>query len=187
MQLRHDKIVLLGDSSVGKTSTIEKFLHGTIPKFCSSTVGAGYSELLLDYHNSKRKVQIWDTAGQEKSRSMVPIYARNATGAFVVFSLDNKESFKNIPKWISSLKTDAKIVIVGNKCDLPMREVSRRDALELASKYNAEYIETSSLTGEGITDLFTSMVSSIIDYGENHSPETSISSLEIENKRGSCW
>lgn len=184
---RPDKIIMLGDSGVGKTSTIERFINGCMPKIESPTIGAGYSE--ISYQD--KKVQIWDTAGQERFRSMIPIYARNASGAFVVFSLSSKESFNSIPSWISTINSvsqGAKIVIIGNKSDLRDRQVSDHEISSLVSKYDAEYIETSSVTGEGINDVFTTMLSKIFDNSsvDIETIPTVNTTLKKDKSRSNC-
>lgn len=156
-----NKIILLGDSSVGKTALAKKWLHINYPKESQSpTYGAGYSENEVFVHNKMEKIQIWDTAGQEKYRSMAPIYARDAHGVLLVFDLTCKDSFNDIPLWIQSIQSIGKVefVCLGNKFDLPDREVSSEEALNYCQSLGIDYFETSAETGFNVDAAFMTLI-----------------------------
>ena len=112
------------------------------------------------------KLQIWDTAGQEKFRCITKNFYRDAQGLLIVFDLNDIESFKNVETWLRNLDhelgSDAKVVkyLVGNKLDLP-RKILEKDAMELATKYSIPYHETSAKTGLKIEDMFTALAKDV--------------------------
>eukprot|EP00823_Brevimastigomonas_motovehiculus_P004513 TRINITY_DN298_c0_g2_i1.p1 TRINITY_DN298_c0_g2~~TRINITY_DN298_c0_g2_i1.p1 ORF type:complete len:343 (-),score=100.90 TRINITY_DN298_c0_g2_i1:201-1229(-) len=117
------KIVLVGDSGVGKSNILSRFTHNTFNQDEKSTIGVEFASRLLVMPDSKKvKCQIWDTAGQERYRSITNAYYRGALGAVLVFDCTKRSSFENIPRWIRELKDhadrDIVLFLVGNKCDL---------------------------------------------------------------------
>ena len=158
------KVVFLGDSGVGKTCIIHWFAHGKFNDSSNPTLGAMViSKAVKDpEHNKTIKYQVWDTAGQEKYRSLATMYYQDATAAVLVYSITNKESFNGIVYWMSELKKNApeniKILIVANKSDLVDQEVvSLEEGKEFAEKNNATFQMTSAKDGTGIEKLFASM------------------------------
>ena len=146
-------------------SIVQRALNGIFNEVNSSTLGAAYTSLLI-YNGDKpiSRLQIWDTAGQEKFRGMTPMYYRGSDVAILVFSIDDLTSFKGIDVWYKSLQenvtneqeeTHIDIYLVGNKKDLEgMRTVSRESAEQKAKEMSAKYYEVSAKTGESIEDLF---------------------------------
>ena len=164
--MKNNKIIILGSSCVGKTSMINYWIKGIFHEKLSPTIGSAYNEVNYEYEGQSHKIQIWDTAGEEKYRSMAPIYARNASAAIVVFSVDKIQSLKELPQWISCLEIipNAKVYVVGNKKDREdSREVTPEQGQEFAKKYNAPYFETSAMTGEGIEPLFSSVITKMLE------------------------
>lgn len=163
------KIVLLGDSGIGKTTIVSKFVTGTIPDAATPTVGAAFTTKDFNFHNSSYRLLIWDTAGQELYRGLTPMYYRNAVIAIIVFDLSRSKTFDSCKYWINELhensEVDALIIICGNKCDLE-KKVDSGDCEIFATQNNAFYCETSAKTGSGIERLFQLAIS------------------EYENKRG---
>ncbi|EAY04245.1 small GTP-binding protein, putative [Trichomonas vaginalis G3] len=153
------KVVLIGDSSVGKTSILMKASRGTFSSDTKPTVGAANAVLDIQVNEQTVSLNIWDTAGQEKYRSLTSMYFNAAGLAIVVFDLTNMASFTVIPNFLSLLRERAgvnvKFVLVGNKSDLSNRQVTYEKATEFAQENNAEfYIETSALSGHRIEELF---------------------------------
>jgi small GTP-binding protein len=117
------------------------------------------------------KFHVWDTAGQEKFRDLVPLYFRSAVAALVVFEVTSRRSFENVPEWIETLKgvsPDCLVAIVGNKCDIQdQRVVTPEDGEALARSSNVKfYTETSALSGEGIDALFPRVLELIVSRSE---------------------
>jgi len=163
------KVVVTGDSGVGKTNIITRFTSNEFYVGNKATIGVefGHAEVTLG-DNTKVKVQIWDTAGQERFRAITRGYYRGAVGALIVYDITKAQSFKNVEKWLQELgehaDSDIVIMLVGNKTDLKAsREVATDDAKKFAQKSNLLYIETSALDGENIQLAFQQTISAIYD------------------------
>ena len=161
------KLLLLGDSSVGKTSIIIKYISNKFMDTNIATLGVDYMDKTVDYNNLKVFLQIWDTSGEEKFRSITRNFYRNADGLLVVFDLTCKESFNHVKNWINEAKehkNDIKTILVGNKLDLEdEREVNKETALKFAEKNNLKYLETSAKNGKNINNSFKEMISLILN------------------------
>lgn len=160
------RVVTIGDSSVGKTCIIKRFLRNNFDMDEPNTVGAIYDSFTKDFKGRKIEIQIWDTAGQEQYRSLGPVYFRYSAGALLVFDITNPETFKNLDEWYDSFRSvcgdNPVVFLVGNKKDLPEdRKIQSREAKEWANIHNSTYIETSARTGEGIDLLFDNLVETI--------------------------
>ena len=161
------KLLLLGDSSVGKTSIIIKYISNKFMDTNIATLGVDYMDKTVDYNNLKVFLQIWDTSGEEKFRSITRNFYRNADGLLVVFDLTCKESFNHVKNWINEAKehkNDIKTILVGNKLDLEdEREVDKETALKFAEKNNLKYFETSAKNGKNINNSFKEMIALILN------------------------
>lgn len=157
-----NKIVMLGDSGVGKTSIVTRWVHGHHKNDQAPTIGAAYTQAkFVTEDGVSHKIQIWDTAGEEKYRSMAPIYSQGAFGGLLVFDLTNRQSLEHIKEWASCLDVngDIPIVVAGNKCDLEdEREVEMEEAIAEVSKYGYTYFETSAQTGNGVEEAFNELI-----------------------------
>ena len=156
------KVVTIGAESVGKTSITTRFISNTFNQHEPSTVGANYQVFTRDVDGQRVNVQIWDTAGQEKFRSLSPIYFRNSSAAIVVFSLTNRSSFRDLDEWIlfflQHAGNQARVFIVANKSDLIEEfEVSTDEARAWAETNGYPFYLTSAKTAAGVDDLFTSV------------------------------
>jgi small GTP-binding protein len=168
MDLCEIKLVLIGNTNVGKTSIVKTAITGSFTDESASTLGASYSTKSFQMDSQTIRLQIWDTAGQEKYRGMTPMYYHNAHIAVVVYSVTEKETFQAVDFWMKSLKdnADAHIItfIVANKIDLEtLREVSSEEGAEKAASYGAEFAEVSAKTGYGIGDLFVTIPHTFLD------------------------
>lgn len=153
------KVILLGETNVGKTSMIKSNLFYKFNENYIPTVGVEYNVKDI-FSDVQVKIGIWDTAGQEKFRSLIPLYFRCSQGAMLVFDLTNEDSFYKIPSWISLYHecsdSTADFVLIGNKKDLnSKRKVSYDKAIRFAEFNNYDYYETSALTGENIEEAFS--------------------------------
>jgi len=154
------KVVVIGDSGVGKTQIINRFTQNEFTADSKVTIAVefGYSEVTLA-NGTQMKVQIWDTAGQERFKAIARGYYRGAVGALIVFDITKAETFKNVETWLGELNKysdpDITLMMVGNKSDMKsMREVSTQDATKYAKEHNLLYIETSAKDGEQINEAF---------------------------------
>jgi small GTP-binding protein len=157
------RVVTIGDSSVGKTSIVKKFIRDTFDPTEKNTVGALYDTFTDKVNGRDIEVQIWDTAGQEQYRSLSPVYFRSAAAALLVFDITNRLSFENLDEWLTSFRnagTDkALLFLIGNKSDLEeSRKVDAQEGKDWAGRHECEFLETSARTGDGIKDLFKRVV-----------------------------
>ncbi|KAH0792146.1 Ras-related protein Rab-5B [Histomonas meleagridis] len=155
------KVVLVGQANVGKTCIVQRAVNGIFNDETANTLGASYTTLLIsDGDTPISRLQIWDTAGQEKFRGMAPMYYRGCDVAILIYSIDDMSSFEEIESWYHSLKenidkTSIDLYLVGNKKDLvEERQVSYEDGERCAVQLNARFYELSAKTGEGIEDFF---------------------------------
>jgi Ras-related protein Rab-5C len=159
------KVVLIGKSTVGKTSIINYAICGSPSTEVSPTVGANFSTKRHEYFSRELLLQMWDTAGQERFRSMTPLYYRGAHVVLLVFAVNDRASFDEVDEWSSSVSRElgntATLIIVGNKCDLS-RTVTFEDAQKKAASLNANYVETCAITGAGITTLFDKVAEIVV-------------------------
>lgn len=133
------KMIIIGDSGVGKTNILSRYTKDQFSNDFRSTVGVEFGAKKVEMFGIKVKNQIWDTAGQERYKSITNAYYKGAKGALVVYDITQKESFLNVKKWINELRMngdkDVIIVLVGNKCDLEdNRMVSIEEGSELAKE-----------------------------------------------------
>lgn len=164
------KVIIVGDSGVGKTSILNIFLGLDFNLQQQITIGVDYGIKKLNINNSDIKLQIWDTAGQEVFRSISKSYYRGADGAFVVFDLSRRKTFLNIEYWIKELynqNSNVHVMIIGSKSDM-VKQVSDDEIDELITKFNAiSYIETSAKNKYNIDTIFYNMASKIHNKHEN--------------------
>ena len=159
---RSVKLVLLGDAGVGKSSIAQRFVTDTFKPFNESTVGASFMSKIVKIDGTSYKFMIWDTAGQEKYRSLAPMYYKGAAAAVLVFDITKAATFDQLKSWVNELRMhgpeDILITIAANKADLgERREVSAEIALEFAESVNAAFVETSAKDDTGISSLFTDL------------------------------
>jgi small GTP-binding protein len=159
------KLVLLGDHSVGKTSLVSRWSKNTYRPDQPATIGAAFSQRELQLHGELYKLQIWDTAGEERYHSMAPIYSQGAIGAFVVFDVTKRTSFDHITVWqkcLESCDPHVCVMLVGNKSDCEAREVDFGDGEAAAQRLGYEYAETSAKTGAGVEDAFLNLTEKLV-------------------------
>lgn len=121
----------------------------------------------MDVDGTRVKLQLWDTAGQERFRTITSSYYRGSQGVIVMFDLTKEDTFKNVIKWLAELERyaaeDVRRILVGNKSDLPNRQVAAKDALELADRLGLEYIETSAKDQTNVDQVFMTLAKNIKD------------------------
>ena len=181
------KIVLLGDSGVGKTCIIARYISGTFDKNSISTNGASYCSKNVEYKELGKNLllDIWDTAGQEKYRALTKFFYKDAAVCILVYDITSKESFENLKNfWYSQLKgncaPDTIVGVCGNKSDLyENEEVKDSDARQFADEIGAVYGLTSAQNNTGITELFYNLGYKYLDPKYKPSDENGV---QIENK-----
>lgn len=160
------RVVTIGEESVGKTSITQCLISKKFNPYEPGTIGANYQQYTETVDDKPVEIQIWDTAGQEKFRSLAPIYFRNASAAVCVFSLTSESSFTDMQLWINSFTeiadSSALIYIAANKCDLTDEfQVTFEDAREWAQKEGRKIFKTSAKTGAGVSELFKELAAEL--------------------------
>lgn len=160
------KIVLIGDSGVGKSNILSRFTRNEFCLESKSTIGVEFATRTLQVNGKTVKAQIWDTAGQERYRAITSAYYRGAVGALLVYDITKRQTFDNVQRWLRELRdhADSNIVIMmaGNKSDLKhLRAVSEDDAQELAEKEGLSFLETSALEALNIERAFQTILTEI--------------------------
>ncbi|XP_031287623.1 ras-related protein RABA2a [Pistacia vera] len=160
------KVVLIGDSGVGKSNLLSRFTRNEFCLESKSTIGVEFATRTLQVEGRTVKAQIWDTAGQERYRAITSAYYRGALGALLVYDVTKPTTFENVSRWLKELRdhADANIVImmIGNKTDLKhLRAVATEDAQGYAEKEGLSFIETSALEAINVEKAFQTILSEI--------------------------
>jgi small GTP-binding protein len=166
------RLIVIGDSGVGKTQMMIRFTDDTFNAQGVSTVGVDFKAKTINISGVPHKVQIWDTAGQERFRNITEAYYRKGHGIAIVYDVTNRTSFESIPSWFESVKNKCEglgpipIVLVGNKADMEAA-VSMEEGFQLATERGAHFFQTSALDGSNIEDAFTDLATEAATAMEN--------------------
>ena len=183
------KIVLIGDSGVGKSNLLSRFTRNEFDLESRTTIGVEFATRSIPIDNKTIKAQIWDTAGQERFRAITNAYYRGAVGALLVYDIAKHMTYENVERWLKELKdhADANIVVmlVGNKCDLRhLRAVPTEEATQFAEKNQLIFIETSALDSTNVEEAFKSIVNEIFQLvhiqRQTDSPDGMDKAIEID-------
>ncbi|KAH1007926.1 hypothetical protein HUJ04_005098, partial [Dendroctonus ponderosae] len=160
------KLLLIGDSGVGKTCVLFRFSEDAFNTTFISTIGIDFKIRTIDLDGKKIKLQIWDTAGQERFRTITTAYYRGAMGIMLVYDITNEKSFENIKNWIRNIEenasADVEKMLLGNKCELEeKRQVSKERGEQLAIEYGIKFIETSAKASIRVEDAFFTLARDI--------------------------
>eukprot|EP01038_Epipyxis_sp_PR26KG_P010212 gene10212-13740_t len=160
------KVVLIGDSGVGKSNLLSRFTRNEFNLESKSTIGVEFATKSIQVDAKTIKAQIWDTAGQERYRAITSAYYRGAVGALLVYDISKHVTFENVERWLKELKDHAEqnivIMLVGNKSDLRhKRAVTTEDAMAFAESNNLAFIETSALDATGVDEAFRQILTEI--------------------------
>ncbi|XP_007893039.1 ras-related protein Rab-39B [Callorhinchus milii] len=164
------RIIVVGDSTVGKSSLLKRFTDDSFNEVSDPTVGVDFYARLVEVEpGCNIKLQLWDTAGQERFRSITRSYYRNSVGGFLLFDLTNRKSFENITEWLNEINehvfpNKTIFVLLGHKCDLTDdREVTREEVEKLAEGLGLEYLETSAKDNTNVEKAFVTLTRCIYD------------------------
>ena len=161
----HYKILILGESQVGKTSLLLKYTDDTFKTNMLPTFGLDVRYKYIQNDNYNIRLDLWDTAGQEKFRTMTQNYYKGSDGIILVYDISNESSFFRLNSWMEDIIENAKnkieIVVIGNKCDLK-RQVEKEQLKSFADEYKVPYFEASAKTGEGVEESFNKLIENLL-------------------------
>jgi len=186
------KVLILGDSSVGKTCFLLRYSEDTFVENHISTIGLDYRLKMINLSDNKVvKMQIWDTAGQDRFRAITKNYYKGAHGIILMFDVTSSLSFNNIKNWLLQIKENTsdkiQIVLVGNKIDSPNRRViSKEDGEKLAREYNLNYFETSAKENVNIQETFSYLTKEIYNLAEKNNNRTTLDPTKKKKLAGCC-
>jgi len=177
------KVVLIGDSGVGKSNLLSRFTRNEFNLETKSTIGVEFATRSIQADGKTIKAQIWDTAGQERYRAITSAYYRGAVGALLVYDIAKNVTFKNVERWLSELRENSSgnivIMLVGNKNDLKhLREVPAETAKEFSERHKLLFMETSALDSSNVEQAFQNILTEI--YHTSSRPNVSSSQASNE-------
>ena len=185
------KVVFIGDAGVGKTQIIIRYVRNIFDEGYPSSTGVVFTSKIIEFESKKIMLQLWDTAGQEKYRSLIKSYYKDFHLIVFVYAIDDKDSFNSISNyWVKDVTTNTnkkpKFLLVGNKCDLKKDEsVSTEEAQEYAKKNEMEFIEVSAKEGTNINDMFKSSIEKLLNdmkkEKNNFFKKTEVGNIELNN------
>ncbi|KAK2360415.1 Ras-related protein RABA5b [Trifolium repens] len=191
------KIVLIGDSAVGKSNLLSRFARNEFDSNSKATIGVEFQTQMVEIDGKEIKAQIWDTAGQERFRAVTSAYYRGAFGALVVYDISRRGTFDSIKRWLDELTTqnDSTVarMLVGNKCDLEnIREVSVEEGKALAEEEGLFFMETSALDSTNVQTAFEIVIREIYNNisrkvlnSDSYKAELSVNRVSLVNGAGS--
>jgi len=189
------KLLMIGDSDVGKSSILLRFTEDKYDEEHPCTIGVDFKIKLVSFAGKKINLTIWDTAGQEKFRSLTSSYYRGTQGIVLVYDVTRRESFNNLEQWLSEIEmyssnVDVVKLLVGNKIDKENREVSREEGAAFAKQRSMLFIECSAKTRLGIQQAFEELVQRILDtpnlYGGNAPRSVVVQETPRQDFQGGC-
>ena len=191
------KILVIGESAVGKSCLLLRYTDGKFQETFMTTIGVDFKTKYIDIDGQRVKLQIWDTAGQEKFRAITKAYYRGAHGILVVFDISRRETFNQTKMWIDSIKDSSEsspidVILVGNKSDLD-RAVRKDEAEELATQYSVQYYETSAKDNTNVDDAFFELAKLALKRrmnggarGGRPANEVKVTDSKNKEKKGCC-
>ncbi|KAH8849557.1 Ras-related protein [Schistosoma japonicum] len=188
------KLLLIGDSGVGKSCLLIRFADESFSETYISTIGVDFKIRTIDLDGKVVKLQIWDTAGQERFRTITSSYYRGAQGIIIVYDVTDKTSFINVKSWLQEIEHYANSTVnrllVGNKCDLPKsRAVDTVDAMNFAKEHQMPFLETSAKEAINVEDAFMEMARQIKASTapmQSMSSNVTVNSTQPVTKSGGC-
>lgn len=190
------KLLIVGDSDVGKSSILLRFTDDRFDEEHPCTIGVDFKIKRVECRGNKINLTIWDTAGQEKFRSLTSSYYRGTHGIILVYDITKRETFQHLEEWLEEIQLycsnkDAVKLLVGNKADKEERQVSREEAIAFARSKEMVFIETSAKTKLGIQQTFDEIVEKIMDTPNlwelvQSTSQVNVNSAEEEDNSCGC-
>lgn len=180
------KIILLGDSGVGKTSLILRYCEGKFIEIGTSTIGIDTKTKYVNYNNKKIELEIWDTAGQERFKSLAKNCLQGADGIFLIYDMTQKKTFIDIKNWYTSIKenidiTKVAIIVIGNKSDLPDPVVKKDTCDKFCEQYNLQSIEASCKDNSNIGEAFNILIEKMIKLDNDYKQQLKKRRSKVDN------
>ena len=193
------KVLLLGNSDVGKSSLLLRYVDSVWNDAFVPTIGVDFKVKTLNINNKNVKMQIWDTAGQERFRTVVSTYFKGAHGILLLYDLTNKDSFKNLESWLIEIEKNSnqKVlkILIGNKCDLTEeREITAEEGKAFALRNGMEFMETSAKMNTNVTEAFETLGKLMIEFNSKANIQKNIdgknlkagAGMDIKTKKNCC-
>ena len=195
------KVLLLGNSDVGKSSLLLRYVDSVWNDAFVPTIGVDFKVKTLTINEKKVKMQIWDTAGQERFRTVVSTYFRGAHGILLLYDVTNRDYFKNLESWLIEIEKNAKEkvlkILIGNKCDLTDdREIQSDEGKAFALRNGMEFMETSAKMNTNVTEAFETLGKLMIEFNSKSNTATqkknesknlkASSGMNLKTKKSCC-
>ena len=186
------KILTIGESGVGKTCILRRFVENKFLKNHLATIGIDFKTKTLNINNQEIKLKIWDTAGQERFRNITTQYYKGADGIVLVYDVTDEASYEKIKDWMDQILSNTQqeeigLVLLGNKCDMDPRSVTEEMGKKMAEELKINYFETSALNGQGIKEAFEQLTRDIMKkrgVGETNSDGRGLDLNKGKKKNG---
>ena len=189
------KVVILGDTCVGKSCFLMRFVNNAVTQNHISTIGVDVRNKTLVTKKGKVNLQIWDTAGQEKFRSLSPSYLRNTDSVILLYDITNQETFDHVTNWMATINQyttkNLSTILVGNKIDMENeRKVEKEDGEIMAKQYNIMFGEASAKEGKGVDEIFERLANDIMEKNgkgsENNEGGVTLEKGKKKDQKGCC-
>ena len=188
------KILTIGESGVGKTCILRRFVENKFLKNHLATIGIDFKTKTVNIKNKEIKLKIWDTAGEERFRNITQQYYKGADGIVLVYDVTDEASYDKIKDWMDQIisnttRDNIGLVLLGNKCDFEERAITEEQGKKLAEELKISYFETSALNGQGINEAFEQLTLDIMKIkGVDSGHDTSIELKKVKKKKakGDC-
>ncbi|GEQ67151.1 hypothetical protein JCM33374_g814 [Metschnikowia sp. JCM 33374] len=183
------KLLLVGDSGVGKSCLLLRFVEDKFNPSFITTIGIDFKIRTIESNGKKIKLQVWDTAGQERFRTITTAYYRGAMGIVLIYDVTDARTFENVENWFQTVtqhaNEDAQIFLVGNKSDdEENRQVSREQGQSLASKLNIPFLEASAKTNENVDSIFYELAGIIQENHVDNEPQQNNGGVDVSKGNG---
>lgn len=191
------KIILIGDSGVGKTNLLSQFARNQFNPDSKTTIGVEFATKTVQIGDKTIKAQIWDTAGQERYRAITNAYYKGAVGAMLLYDITSQMTFNSLGKWLKELRDNSDnnlvVMLIGNKCDMQeLRLIKTQEGIKFAEQEQILFIETSALDSTNVQEAFTQLISTIIErfgkssIGKKTDQEVHRQGVTVEEKSTNC-
>ncbi len=187
------KILIIGESGVGKTCFLLRYAENSFVANHLLTIGIDFKIKVIEIEGKNIKLQIWDTAGQDRFRTITKTYYKGSHGVILVYDVCDERSFGNVKNWVNQIEQNAKSsickVLVGNKCDKAERVITEEQGRKLAEEYNMKFYETSAKTGQNVEEAFRYLTGEILKIYKNkegHTGGVTLNGKDDKEHQGCC-